>query len=94
MDDISIITFFGFLATLCGLLAPLLKLNGNIVKLNANFENMLNMDKIRDERITEHGKEIDLLDNKQRENTQKLKNCEKLIDNHEIRLGRIEERMK
>lgn len=65
---------------------PLEELNISITRLNTNFENMLQNDKIRDNRINKHGEEIDEVIEKQRIN-------EKLLDNHELRIGHIEKKM-
>ena len=63
---------------------PIEELNLNIVELNANFRNMLENDKVRDVRITTHGKEIDDLKLRQKEN-------EKTIVSHDLRIKRVED---
>lgn len=68
-------------------------LNTNIIKLNTNFENMLESDKNRDARISNHGKEIDELKNNQKVAYEKLTTAEKLLDRHENRISRNEERI-
>lgn len=70
---------------LIGIITPILKLNSNIVKLNSNFEYMMKNDEIRDKRIENHGKEIDKIIENQR-------NCEKIIDRHELRIGNLEKK--
>lgn len=65
---------------------PLDELNANIIKLNANFENIMKNDAVRDRRIEKHGMEIDSIVEKQRES-------EKILSNHEIRLGAVEKRL-
>lgn len=65
---------------------PLDELNANIIKLNANFENIMKNDAVRDKRIEKHGMEIDSIVEKQRES-------EKILSNHEIRLGAVEKRL-
>ncbi|MCR0403714.1 hypothetical protein MKC49_04335 [[Clostridium] innocuum] len=71
----------------CGALAvviaPIMKLNASIVKLNANFENMLEHDKIRDNRINKHGQEIDELG-------ERLHDAEHELSNHETRIKSLE----
>lgn len=54
-------------------------LNENIIKLNVNFENMLENDKVRDLRISTHGKEIDKIIERQRDNEHELANHETRI---------------
>lgn len=65
---------------------PIEDLNESIVRLNTNFENMLANDKIRDDRITKHGEEIDEIIEKQRDN-------EKQLDRHELRIGNLEKKI-
>lgn len=64
---------------------PLEELNINITKLNSNFEYMLKIDEVRDKRINKHGKEIDEIVERQRDN-------EKKLDNHEYRLTTLEKK--
>ena len=52
---------------------PIQELNNSIIRLNINFENMLANDKIRDERIGNHGKEIDKLENRVLRNRARIK---------------------
>lgn len=66
---------------------PLQDLNVNIIELNANFKNMLENDRIRDERITKHGREIEEIKDQQQKN-------EKVLDRHEIRINNLEEKHK
>lgn len=58
-------------------------LNENIIKLNVNFENMLQNDLVRDKRIEKHGKEIDDIVERQRDN-------EHILANHEGRIKSLE----
>ena len=69
------------------------ELNSNIIKLNTNFENMMEADKNRDARIGNHGQEIDELRNNQKVAYEKLATAEKLLDRHETRISRNEERL-
>lgn len=85
MSDTSILALLGFVTALITVIAPVMKLNTNIVRLNTNFEHMMKNDDVRDKRIENHGKEIDKIIEKQRTN-------EKILDLHEIRIGRLEEK--
>lgn len=85
MSDTNIIGLIAFVTSLIAVVTPILKLNSNITKLNVNFENMLANDKIRDERITKHGEEIDLLREGQRNN-------EKILEIHNFRIGTLEKK--
>lgn len=64
---------------------PIEDLNISITKLNANFQHMLENDDVRDKRLQKHGTEIDRLKEKQIIN-------EKLLNEHEIRLGFLEDK--
>lgn len=81
----------GALVVLIGLLTsivkPLISLNSNITKLNSNFENMEERDRIRDDRINRHGKEIDSIVEQQRSN-------ERTLSIHEVRISSLEEKVK
>lgn len=85
MDDSTIIGIIGFITSIIAVVTPILKLNSNITKLNINFENMLANDKVRDERITKHGEEIDEMRERQRNN-------EKILEIHNFRIGTLEKK--
>lgn len=81
---IAIVSFFiSIRKTLKDDRQPIEDLNINIVKLNANFQNMIDKLNIQQQRIDKHGREIDNLIAKQREN-------EKTLDKHDLRIERIE----
>lgn len=70
------------------------RLNENLILCNSKLDHMLENDKIRDERISKHGGEIDDLKSNQRVNTERLSNVEKQIDRHELRLSHLEQKVK
>lgn len=80
MVAVAFIALFGFLNSFKKSIEdekkPMQELNDTIIRLNVNFENMLESDKIRDARIRNHGKEIDILHDKVRDNEHELKNHE------------------
>lgn len=76
MQNDSIMQILTFLGAVGALVVPIIQLNVNITKLNTNFENMMERDKERDNRITAHGKEIE--------------NIEKIVNIHEWRLKDLE----
>lgn len=81
---IAIVSFFiSIRKTLKDDRQPIEDLNINIIKLNANFQNMIDKLNLQQQRIDKHGREIDDVMDKQREN-------EKLLDKHELRIERIE----
>lgn len=85
MSDSQIIAAVGLIVSLIAIVAPVIKLNNSITLLNANFEAMMRNDEVRDRRIEKHGEEIDGLREKQRTN-------EKILDLHELRIGKLEDR--
>ena len=71
---------------------PLNKLNTSITELNTTMKHMIENDQVRDNRINNHGREID-------DNTKKIINLdnrttalEKHSDRLELRVGKLEER--
>lgn len=66
---------------------PIQDLNISAVKLNENFKHMLENDEVRNHRITKHGEEIEELKNRQGINA-------KILDLHETRIGKLEEKIK
>lgn len=60
MDETRMIGYLVVgLGTLISVLTPLFKINANITRMRDSIDNMIERDKIRDERITLHGKELD-----------------------------------
>lgn len=86
MSDTNIIALFGLTVSLIAIITPIIKLNANLVRLNANFENMMKTDEIRDRRIEKHGIEIDEIIKMQI-------SANKIIDSHERRIGKLEEKV-
>lgn len=58
-------------------------LNYNIIKLNASIEHMIELDQVRDRRITKHGEELDAVKKRQTEN-------EFTLQDHESRIKGLE----
>lgn len=78
MQNESIMQVLTFIGAVGALVVPIIQLNVNITKLNTNFENMMERDKERDNRISTHGKEIE--------------NIEKIVNIHEWRIKDLEEK--
>lgn len=72
---------------------PLDELNNNIIRLNANFENMLEADKIRDQRITKHGLELEKVSEDVHETKIKLDNVARLADKHDLVLKELDKKV-
>ena len=72
--------FLGMFVIACGsliaIITPIVKLNSSIVKLNTTLDHIIKEDKTRDERISNHGKEID--------------NLNRTVDRHEVRINTLE----
>lgn len=59
------------------------QLNVNIVRLNASIEHMIELDRVRDRRITKHGEELDAVKERQIENEKRLQDHESRLKNFE-----------
>jgi len=81
MDDKAILELFGFIATLIAVLVPLFRLNANIVKLTTVVEQLEKLVKEKtdklDQRVTQHGKEIERLNIDVTDHEARLKALEK-----------------
>ena len=72
---------------------PMEELNNNIVELNANFKNMLESDKVRDNRIAKHGVELDDLQQKVSANSVKIDNTRIKCEANDIRINEMEKKI-
>lgn len=80
MDDVMMIGYIVVgVGTLISVLTPLFKINANITKMRDSIDHMLENDRIRDERIRTHGKELDAVVRK--------------VDQHEVRITNLERRI-
>lgn len=88
---IALIALFSFFSSVKKMLKedrkPIEELNKTIIELNVNFKNMIEQNKIRDDRITRHGLQIHNLEDAVKDNSTRL-------DIHDTRLMHIEERIK
>lgn len=85
MDEAHLIGYIiigvGSIATvLITVLSPLFKMNSNITSIKNSIDHMLENDKRRDERINNHGREIDAV--------------VRQVDKHEVRISALEDKMK
>ena len=77
MSDNTIMAMLGFIAALLVVLKPFLTLNTNITELKASIDAFKeSVDKL-DNRITEHGKELDKLRDQLVDHEARLKHLEK-----------------
>ena len=81
VTDNMIIVLVGFLGGLVALITPIIRLNSNITRLTTVVERLELLVKEKtdklDERVTQHGKEIDEIRLKQTEHDTRLKQLEK-----------------
>ena len=77
MNDGIIIAAAGFLVTLIALMKPIMSLNTNITELKLSIDQFkASLDKL-DNRITDHGKELDDIKIKVAEHETRLKQLER-----------------
>ncbi|CAI3258535.1 hypothetical protein CIRMBP1271_00380 [Enterococcus cecorum] len=88
---IALIALFSFFSSVKKALKedrkPIEELNKTIIELNINFKNMIEQNKIRDDRITRHGHQIDKLEDAVKDNSKRL-------DIQDTRLTNLEQRIK
>ncbi len=81
MTDNMIIAAIGLLTGLVALITPIIKLNSNITRLTVAVEKLEQLVKEKtdklDQRVTQHGKEIDEIRLKQTEHDTRIKQLEK-----------------
>lgn len=77
MEDNVIMALLGFIAALAVVIKPILNLNTNITELKISIDAFkASVDKL-DNRITEHGKEIDRLRDQVVDHEARIKNLER-----------------
>lgn len=88
---IALIALFSFFSSVTKSLKedrkPIEDLNKTIIELNTNFKNMIEQNKIRDDRITRHGRQIDKLEDAVKDNNSRL-------DIHDTRITHLEKQIK
>lgn len=88
---IALIALFSFFSSVKKTLKedrkPIEELNKTIIELNVNFKNMIEQNKIRDDRITRHGHQIDTLEYAVKDNSKRL-------DIQDTRITHLEQRIK
>lgn len=77
MDNATLVgTVIIAIGTLASILTPILKISSNITHMKASIDHMVENDKIRDERLRNHGRELDEI--------------VKQVERHEIRITNLE----
>ena len=77
MTDNVIMVILGFIGALLVALKPILDLNTNITELKVSIDQFRNSVNKLDNRITEHGKEIDKIKEQVVDHEARLKNLER-----------------
>lgn len=94
MDDAKLIgTAIIAIGSLISLLTPIIKISAKITSIKSSIDHMLQNDKIRDERLNSHGKELDLVVREVDKMGVTVINLEQHINIHEERLSRIEDKL-
>lgn len=69
------------------ILVPILKVSAKITHIQSSVDHMIENDKRRDERINNHGREIDMV-------VRQVDKNGVTIANHETRISKLEEKLK
>lgn len=94
MDEVKAIgTLVLSLTSLIAILVPIIRISSNITHMKSSIDHMLQNDKVRDQRINNHGKELDMVIRTVDMNGVKMSNMEKQLDNHEHRIATLENKM-
>lgn len=79
---------------LISILAPLFRINSSITRMQSSVDHMLENDKRRDERINNHGREIDAVVRQVDRNGVTIKNMQTQLEKHDVRINELERKMK
>ena len=82
------------IGALVSILAPLFRINSSITRMQSSVDHMLENDKRRDERINNHGREIDMVVRQVDKNGVTIQNMQVQLDKHETRIGELERKIK
>lgn len=88
MDESTLIgTLVIGIGSLISILVPILKVSAKITHMQSSMNYMLENDKRRDERINNHGRELDMV-------VRQVDKNGVTIANHETRITKLEEKLK
>ena len=72
----AVVVIAGFVGVIIKVMKPINDLNLNIVKLTASIDRLIDNDKRQDERITNHGREIDKINIELENHKERIKHLE------------------
>lgn len=91
MDEARILgTVLIAVGSLMSILIPIFKISANITGMKNSIDHMLENDKRRDERINNHGREIDLVVRQVDKNGVTISNMQVQLERHEERINALE----
>lgn len=91
MDEAKLLgTLLLAIGSLMTILIPIIKISSNITNIKASVDHMLENDKRRDERINNHGREIDMVVRQVDKNGVTISNMQTQLERHEQRINALE----
>lgn len=91
MDEARLIgTLLLAIGSLMSILIPIIKISSNITSMKSSIDHMLENDKRRDERINNHGREIDEVVRQVDKNGVTIANMQTQLNRHEERINKLE----
>lgn len=94
MDEARLIgTLLLAVGSLMSILIPIIKISSNITSMKSSIDHMLENDKRRDERINNHGREIDEVVRQVDKNGVTIANMQTQLGRHEDRINNLENKL-
>ena len=91
MDEARLLgTLLLAIGSLMSILIPIFKISSNITSMKNSIDHMMENDKRRDERINNHGREIDEVVRQVDKNGVTIANMQTQLNRHEDRLNKLE----
>lgn len=91
MDEARLLgTLLLAIGSLMSILIPIFKISSNITSMKNSIDHMMENDKRRDERINNHGREIDEVVRQVDKNGVTIANMQTQLDRHEDRINKLE----
>ena len=91
MDEAKMLgTLLLAIGSLMSILIPIFKISSNITSMKNSIDHMMENDKRRDERINNHGREIDEVVRQVDKNGVTIANMQTQLDRHEDRINKLE----
>ena len=94
MDEAKMLgTMLIAIGSLMSILIPIYKISSNITSMKNTIDHMMENDKRRDERINNHGREIDMVVRQVDKNGVTISNMQTQLDRHEQRINSLESKL-